>query len=151
MVPDRIIEQIAKYAEQVTDEVGLELVEVQFRRESHGWVLRILIDSDQGITVDDCAKISREVSAFLDVEDLIEHAYHLEVSSPGLNRPLRTQRDYERLQGREVKITLKDAVDAGNVVRGIIETCEDDVLTIVTQHDRKKIHLDNIAKGRLVF
>jgi len=84
---------------------GLELVQVQYRREDHGWVLRILVDRPGGVSVDECGEFSREVSDLLDVEDLIDNSYNLEVSSPGLDRPLIKPEDFERFAGRE--ITLK--------------------------------------------
>ena len=73
--------------EPVVESYGLELVQVQYRREDHGWVVRILVDRDGGVTVDECGTLSREVSDLLDVEDIIDTAYNLEVSSPGLDRP----------------------------------------------------------------
>ncbi len=152
MLPDRVIDHIREYAGGLAAEAGLELVDVQFRRESHGWVLRVFIDGEDGITVDDCALISRELGTFLDVEDCIEHAYHLEVSSPGLDRPLYKKEDYQRFCGRAVKVTLKEAVDSSKVVRGTIERVEDDLVMIrSTQGPEMTVQFENIAKARLVF
>ncbi|HEC49938.1 MAG TPA: ribosome maturation factor RimP, partial [Candidatus Desulfofervidus auxilii] len=75
---------------------GLELVDVEFQREKQGWVLRVYIDKPGGVTLDDCTDISYQLSAVLDVEDLIDTSYTLEVSSPGLTRPLKELSDYER-------------------------------------------------------
>ncbi len=151
MIPERTIEAIADYVGPLVADFGLELVEVQFRRESHGWVLRISIDNEDGITVDHCAKVSREVSAFLDVEDLIDTAYNLEVSSPGLDRPLNKIEDYVRFTGREVKITLQEPVDSHKKLRGIIDQVDGNQISI--KHDSRQISLqfENIAKGRLIF
>ncbi len=89
---DRLVTAIAAFAEPLLADMGLELVEIQYRREGHGWILRFFIDREDGVGIDDCAKASREISARLEVEDLIDHAYTLEVSSPGLERPLKKRR-----------------------------------------------------------
>ena len=81
--------------------MGLELYDVHFRREGHGWVLRLVIDSPKGVTLDDCSLVSRETSDFLDIEDFVEHAYNLEVSSPGMERTLRDIGECERFIGEK--------------------------------------------------
>lgn len=144
---DFIIEKIEEFANTLLPSMGLELVEVQFRREGHGWVLRLFIDCEQGITVDHCADVSRELSAFLDVEDLIDHQYHLEVSSPGLERPLKTLRDYERFSGRKAKLKLRESVEGQKVIVGVIQQVHaegvellqdgDDVVNVPFEHIRK--------------
>ncbi|MFC1837851.1 ribosome maturation factor RimP, partial [Thermodesulfobacteriota bacterium] len=84
---EAVIKQVEKVALPVLEELGLELVEVQYRREQSGWVLRLIIDRQDGVNLADCAAVSREVSQLLDIDDFIDQAYNLEVSSPGLNRP----------------------------------------------------------------
>ncbi|MCI5189216.1 MAG: ribosome maturation factor RimP [Candidatus Electrothrix sp. AS4_5] len=83
--------------------MGLELVDVQFKQEA-GWVLRIFIDQKTGVNVDDCAAVSRQVATYLEVEDVIQHAYTLEVSSPGAERPLKRLEDFVRFSGKKVRI-----------------------------------------------
>jgi len=100
---DHVIDKVRDFAEGLLPTMGLELVDVQFRREGHGWVLRLFIDREEGVTVDHCADVSREIGQFLDVEDLIGHPYHLEVSSPGLERPLKSMRDFQRFVGKKAK------------------------------------------------
>ena len=90
---------------------GMELVDLEFKREGRSWALRLFIDKPGGITLDDCAAVSREVSAILEVEDLIESAYRLEVSSPGIDRPLKKAADYERFSGQMVKIKTRSLLD----------------------------------------
>jgi len=88
---------------------GLELVDIEYRREGRGWVLRIYIDKDGGVSVEDCARISRELGTLLDLNDIIPGTYNLEISSPGLTRALKKVRDFERFKGKLVKIkTMKD-------------------------------------------
>ena len=99
---------VYRLCEPVAESYGLELVQVQYRRENHGWVLRILVDRPGGVSVDECGSFSREISDLLDVEELIESSYNLEVSSPGLDRPLRTDADLRRARGRLLKAVLTD-------------------------------------------
>lgn len=147
-----IIEKIEEFAKTLLPSMGLELVEVQFRREGHGWVLRLFIDCETGITVDHCADVSREVSDFLDVEDLIEHQYHLEVSSPGLERPLKSMRDYERFIGRKAKIKLRESVDGEKVYVGEILRVQNESVELAVQ-DKGVVILpfEHIRKARLAL
>ena len=113
-----ITEKIRALAEGFLPSMGLELAEGQFRREGHGWVLRLFIDREGGVTLEDCSMVSREISAYLDVEDLIEQAYHLEVSSPGLERPLHTLRDFKRFCGKDARVKLRESVNGQRVFIG---------------------------------
>jgi ribosome maturation factor RimP len=95
----------------VVEELALELVDIEYQREGQGWVLRIYLDKDGGITLDDCAAASREFSPLLDVEDVVGTAYNLEVSSPGLERPLKKLSDFQRFKGRSAKIKTRLSCD----------------------------------------
>ncbi|MDH3328568.1 MAG: ribosome maturation factor RimP [Desulfobulbaceae bacterium] len=148
---ENIIAAIEEYAGPVLDDMGLELVEVQFRREGHGWVLRIFVDREQGVTIDDCARVSREISTWLDVEDLIEHAYHLEVSSPGLERPLKKPADYERFAGRMARIKLKEPRDNRRVFTGILESIQENEVTLIVDDEPVNITFEEIARARLTL
>src|SRR5881398_3395660 len=108
-----VAEQVRNVAARVTHTYGLEIFDVQFRREAGGMVLRVQIDrpgpaatAEDSVSVDDCANVSRDLSAILDVEDVVPSAYTLEVSSPGLDRPLRQPDDYRRFTGRRAKVVL---------------------------------------------
>jgi len=92
--------------EPIAEEEGLELVEVEFVQQSGNWVLRIYLDKPGGVQLDDCERVSRRLSPVLDVEDLIPHRYVLEVSSPGIPRPLRRACDFERFSGHRARIEL---------------------------------------------
>ncbi len=146
---EKIVQIISDYAEPLLEDMGLELVEVQFRREGHGWVLRLFIDSPDGINVDDCAAVSREISAYLDVEDVIEHHYSLEVSSPGLERALKKRDDFIRFSGRKARVKLREPLNEQRVFVGIIQTFEDDLLTLVVDEAPVQVQFDLIAKARL--
>ena len=147
---DRILETIENFAGTLLPPMGLELVEVQFRREGHGWVLRIFIDSEQGVSLENCTDVSRQISAFLDVEDLIDHAYHLEVSSPGLERPLRTPADFSRCIGKNARLKLRELLDGEKVVIGIIrQVTETEVVLGLADEREIPISFALINKARL--
>jgi ribosome maturation factor RimP len=95
----------------ILTELGMELVDLEFRREGRSWFLRLFIDKPGGVTLDDCAEVSREVSAILEVEDPIEAAYRLEVSSPGIDRPLKKPADFERFAGQLIKLRTRSLLD----------------------------------------
>lgn len=120
-----IVEQVKDAATRVAATHGLELFDVQFRREEYGMVLRVQIDRpgpaatpEECVSVQDCSHVSRDLSALLDVEDFIPVAYTLEVSSPGLDRPLRGRTDFERFAGRRAKVVMREAVDGQTFFRG---------------------------------
>ena len=111
MNPDAIAGQVAELAEPVLEDLGLELVDVEYRREGKGWTLRLFVDKPGGVTLDDCVEVSREVDTLLDVEDVIHTAFQLEVSSPGLDRPLKKARDFERFVGSRTRIKTRELCD----------------------------------------
>lgn len=120
-----VAEQVRNVATRVAHTYGLDIFDVQFRREAAGMVLRILLDrpgpaatAEESVSVDDCAQVSRDLSAMLDVEDIVPTAYTLEVSSPGLDRPLRRADDYRRFAGRRAKIVMREAVDGQTFFKG---------------------------------
>jgi ribosome maturation factor RimP len=151
MSTEKVLAAIEQYAEPLLREMGLELVEIQFRREGHGWVLRLFIDREQGVSLDDCAAVSRAISTWLDVEDLIEHAYHLEVSSPGLERPLKKIEDFQRFVGRQAKVKLKEPRDGQKVFIGTLETVAGGQVTLLVDGKPVTILFEEIARARLVL
>jgi len=151
MGTEKILSEIEEYAGPLLGDMGLELVEVQFRREGHGWVLRLFIDGEQGVTLDDCAAVSREISAWLDVEDLISHAYHLEVSSPGLERPLTKIDDFRRFTGRKARIKLKEPKDGQRVFTGTLEQVAGECITVLADGKQVNIMFEEIARARLTL
>jgi len=105
----KVIDSVREILDSLLLGYGFELVDIEYRREGRGWVLRIYIDKDGGVSVEDCARISRELGALLDLNDIIPGTYNLEISSPGLTRALKKVRDFERFKGKLVKIkTMKD-------------------------------------------
>ncbi len=149
---DTVIERVREFAESLLPAMGLELFDVQFRREGHGWVLRLVVDKEEGVTLDDCSQVSRETSDFLDVEDIINHPYHLEVSSPGLERPLRTMAECQRHLGKKVRIKLKEEVDSRRVVIGELVAAEQDALTVLSEEGTTyRFDWENVQKARLTL
>ena len=129
--------------------LGFELVGIEFIRGRQS-TLRIYIDSDEGITVDDCADVSHQVSAVLDVEDPISVAYSLEVSSPGLDRPLFTAAHYNRFIGEEVSVVLRIAMQNRRKWQGIIKTVDGEMITVTVEGKDEVFALSNIQKANLV-
>jgi ribosome maturation factor RimP len=125
MGAETVVEKVRVIAERVATGYGLEIFDVQFRREAPGMVLRVRIDrpgpaktEEDSVSVHDCANVSRDLSAIFDVEDIVPTAYTLEVSSPGLDRPLRGLDDYRRFTGRLAKVVVREKVDGQGFFRG---------------------------------
>ena len=142
---------------RVAGSYGLEIFDVQYRRESGGMVLRVQIDrpgpaatAEDSVSVDDCAHISRELSAILDVEDVVPGAYTLEVSSPGLDRPLRRADDYRRFAGRLAKIVMREKVDGQGFFRGKLAGVDGtDVLIEADDRKTHRVPLEAITRANL--
>ena len=149
---DRLIATMQGFAEPLLAGMAMELVEIQYRREGYGWVLRFFIDKEGGVTIDDCAMVSREISAYLEVEDLLDHAYTLEVSSPGLERPLKKREDFTRFTGRLARIKLLEPMDDGQrLLIGTLLGLEGDVVTLVVDGREVVVDMKNIARARLTL
>ncbi|CCP05450.1 hypothetical protein BN440_0397 [Erwinia amylovora MR1] len=129
--------------------LGYELVGIEFVRGRTS-TLRIYIDSEDGINVDDCADVSHQVSAVMDVEDPITVAYNLEVSSPGLDRPMFTAEHYDRFTGEEVSLVLRMAVQNRRKWQGIIKSVEGEMITVAVEGNDEVFALSNIQKANLV-
>jgi len=155
--PVDVVGQIREMASRVAESHGLEIFDVQFRREAHGMVLRVQIDrpgpaatADESVSVDDCANVSRDLSAMLDVEDVVPSQYTLEVSSPGLDRPLRRAEDYQRFAGRRAKLVVRQAVDGQTFFRGTLGGVDaGDVLIDADDRKRHRVPLGVITRANL--
>lgn len=145
-----LIEKIRQNVEPIVADAELELVDLQFRQESVGWVLRLILHREGGPSIDDCARVSREVSYLFDVEDFIPYRYTLEVSSPGLDRPLRTERDFARNVGKKVKLTWRNDQDERQRDFGMILRARDGVVVLDTGKGESSFDLTMIDKGMLV-
>ena len=144
----RKIEEIAtNLAEPVVKKNSFELVDVEFVKEGPNWYLRIYIDKPGGITIDDCKVVSEEVSDLLDKEDPIPHSYFLEVSSPGLERPLKKDSDFEKFKGELVEVRLFKAINGKKIYAGELIGLIDNKIVIsqdsmeTIEFEREKVSL----------
>ncbi len=142
--------QLTEMLEAPVAATGYELVGLEFVRAGEHSTLRIYIDHENGITVDACAEVSHQVSAVLDVEDPITVAYNLEVSSPGLERPLFKAAHYEQFIGHEVSMVLKMAVANRRKWKGIIHAVEGETVNVIADGQEEYFALSNIAKANLI-
>lgn len=134
------------------DANNFELVDVEFVKEGSDWYLRVYIDKDGGITVDDCELISRAFNEILDREDYISEQYIFEVSSPGLMRPLKKEKDYKRSVGKLIDIKLYKPVDKCKEFTGVLDSYDKDTVTIKMDDDiQKTFDRSNLAMIRLAF
>lgn len=113
-----LVEKLRPLLEPVVEDEGLELVDLEFLRYSGQWVLRVYMDKEGGVTLEDCQRVSRRLGPLLDVEDLIPHPYNLEVSSPGLNRRLKKPEDFTRFSGRQARIEVSSPIQGKKRFRG---------------------------------
>jgi ribosome maturation factor RimP len=144
---------------------GGEIVDVEWKQEPGGWVLRVFVEklgsaearattADGAVSLDLCTAVARDLSPALDVADIIPHRYSLEVSSPGLERPLRDARDYSRFVGQKAKVRVREPVDGQKVIVGVIEPADTGADACIALRDGSRtytIPLDIVSSGRLVF
>ncbi|NIP16928.1 MAG: ribosome maturation factor RimP [Xanthomonadales bacterium] len=142
--------RLRQLAARTLEGLGMELVHLTYRREGRQWLLRLMIDREGGVSMDDCATASEQLGAVLEVDEVIPHSYVLEVSSPGLDRPLFTASDYRRFTGSKVIIKTHKPVDGQRQYRGVVEGCEQDEVAL-RRDDQALVHipLAAIASGRL--
>ncbi len=139
-----------KVAEPILRDLGLELVDTEFRRETHGWVLRLYMDKPGGVTLDDCQRVSEELGDHLDVEDFVAFPYHLEVSSPGLDRPLTREHDFVRFAGQTVRVATREDLQGRHNFRGRLAGLQDGaVLLDLPDGQRVSIPRELILRARL--
>ena len=142
--------QLETVVERALAALHYELVAVDFLRE-HGWVLRVFMDRPEGgtVSVDDCALASRDISTALDVADLITVPYSLEVSSPGLERPLRREKDFARFAGKRARLRTRDPIDGRRNFAGTLKGVEDGRVAIECEGQVYKVPLAELAKANL--
>ena len=150
---EEICSRINTLVQPVLVSMRLELVEIEFKRSGREAVLRLFIDKEGGVALDDCAELSRELSLLLDIEDFIPCEYNLEVSSPGLDRPLRSADDYRRFSGRQAKLVMREPVDGQKYFKGRLGGVEDGavVAVLIDAEDgrRHRVPIDVITRANL--
>jgi len=148
---EKVIKIVEDLVTPILENEGLELVEVEFQREVRGWVLRVFIDKEGGVTLDDCTNVSQQLSAILDVEDPIDTSYTLEVSSPGLTRPLKRTKDYEKAIGRLVKIKTFQKIEGRKRFKGVLLGLKEDGVRLKIDDQILEIPFKDIAKANLEY
>ncbi len=143
------LEAIRGVAERVCQSEGLELVDLEWKTGQQRF-LRIYVDKTGGVTHQDCERVSEQVGTILDVEDLVQSSYVLEVSSPGLDRKLLKQADYERFQGKLANLTVRSPIGNQRRFRGRIVGFANDTVSLDTDHGRVELPFAEITKAHLV-
>ena len=145
-----VSDQIEQLIEAPIESLGYELLGVEYIKNGRDTVLRIYIDSSQGISIEDCERVSHQVSGVLEVEDPISTAYSLEVSSPGFDRPLFKEKDFVRFAGAEAKVSMKLPVQGRRNFKGMLEGFSDGNILIEVDGEVYELPLTKLAKARLV-
>ena len=148
---DQLLGEVRHIVEPILQSQELELVDLEYRREAQGWVLRFYIDRQGGVTVEDCAEASRELGAVLEVHDLIANPYVLEVSSPGLTRPLRRLEDFNKYRNHLVKLKTFEPIEGRRNFKGILLGLEDEKVRLEVEGQAYEIPFRGIAKANLEF
>jgi ribosome maturation factor RimP len=146
-----LLEQILQLVEPVIVADGKELIEAEYRREGMGWVLRLFIDQEGGITVDDCAEVSRVVGDLLDVADVIRVPYHLEVSSPGLDRPLRKPEHFLRVIGKVIDVRTTVPIEGRRRFKGNLKDINSERILMECDGTPCEVPLKLLERARLCY
>jgi ribosome maturation factor RimP len=147
---EEIKNKITEIITPVINAMGIELYDVEFSKMKSKGLLRVFIEKQDGVTIDDCERVSREIEAVLDVEDPIPFAYVLEVSSPGLDRPLKELEDFKRYSGKTARVITHEPIDNQTFFIGTIISAENNEISLLLPKDRQVIiPYKNISKARL--
>ena len=147
----KMIETVEKLALPLCNAHNFELVHIEYQRETTGRILRVFIDHPEGITLDHCSTFSRELSDLLDIYVTIPEKYTLEVSSPGIERPLSKLKDFERFQGKTAKIRLDAPMDGQKTFTGVLQGISGENVLLQTQAKEVSLPFSQITKARLVI
>ena len=142
--------RLHKLFEPGAEALGFEVVAVELVGSGGSTTLRVYIDSPNGVTVDDCARVSHQLSAILDIEDPVPDRYTLEVSSPGLDRPLSKRQHFERAIGQEVKVRTQHYIEGRRRFTGVLQQVTDDAVVVDVDGEPYDLPLGDIEKARLV-
>ena len=150
MNKDALVDKLKGLVLPITDELKYELYYIEYVKENGEFYLRIYIDKSEGsISLNDCEAVSRRVSEILDIEDPIEEAYFLEVSSPGLNRRLYTEEHFKKFIGREVLVRFTSAINGSKNVTGVLESVDEDSITVSSKETTVKVPKTKIKTANL--
>lgn len=151
MSKNRTADIVRKMAEPVAEELNYELVDVEYVKEGSTWYLRLYIDKPGGITLDDCKAMNDKMDVLLDEQDPIPHAYTFEVCSPGLDRPLKTDRDFEKYKGELVEVNLYRQLNGTKHYEGVLIGRENNIITIENENEIMNFSQDDVSVVRRVI
>ena len=147
-----LLNRVEELVTPVLDNLGLELVEREYLQDRGRWVLRLYIDRDNiPVTITDCETASRSLEAVLDVEGVIPEHYVLEVSSPGLNRPLRRPKDFERFAGSQIELTAKQGLEGRRHFSGLLKGLKEKFIVIQNSDEEFLVPLDDLKKAKIKY
>lgn len=135
----------------IVEKLGYYLYDIEYVKEGAQWYLRIYIDQDSGIDLDDCEKVSNQISEILDKEDPIRTQYFLEVSSCGLERHLREKKHYLQNLGKEIQVNLYKAVEKKKLIEGILKEVKEDTILVKTEEKEIEVKLENISLAKTIY
>jgi ribosome maturation factor RimP len=146
-----LIKEISQLIEPILDEMDVELVDVEYLSYHGRWIVRIYVDKEGGITVDDCARVSREIDEIIDIKGVIHHAYVLEVSSPGLNRPLKKEKDFQRAVGKKIKARISVPLKGRRHFTGYLKDFRNGTLYLEVENNLVPLSRRDVEKANLVY
>lgn len=143
--------EVASLVEPILQDMAFELVDVEFVHTQGRWVLRLTIDKEGGVTIDDCARVSRELGDLIDVKDLIRQRYFLEVSSPGLDRPLKNEKDLLRALGKRIKVRMRMPIQGRRNYSGYLSDVVDGTLHVKMEQGEAALPWAQVQKANLIY
>jgi len=146
-----ITKQVSDLIEPILNEMKFELIDVEYLSDRGRWALRIYIDKDGGVTLDDCAAVSGELGDLIDIKNIIEQEYVLEVSSPGLNRPLKKEADFIRAIGKKIKVRTRTPVDGRRNFTGVLKDFKEQKLALDSEGGLVTLAWSDMEKANLVY
>lgn len=152
MKKSEIVDRVEKMVTAITDEKGYETVDVEYVKEAGQFYLRVVVDKEGGISLDECEEVSRELSPKLDENDFIEENYYLEVSSPGIDRALKRDKEFVKYKGRDVEIKLYKAIDGVKQFEGeLVGLDEENNIVVIINNEEMKFNRKDVAIIRLAI
>jgi ribosome maturation factor RimP len=149
LTSDQLRPRLEQLARRAAEPVGVEVAWIEFKPEGPSWFFRVFIDCESGVGLEECEKVSERLGVLLDVEDPIESSYTLEVSTPGLDRPLWNKQDYERFVGKLVRIKTCERIADQALFKGRLVGVEDDQILLDERGESRRIPLASVESGRL--
>lgn len=146
-----VMKEVTALIEPILDEMEIELVDIEYLSEHGRWILRIYVDQSGGITLDTCAEVSREIGDLIEIKDIFHQGYVLEVSSPGINRRLKKEKDFERAVGKNIKIRMVTPLEGQRNFRGSLQSFQDGILCLRVKDDLILLSYRDVEKANLVY